>query len=452
MAELPVVVCPTHIEASFVRRTCSGRARIVVSGIGPQLMRAALASVPKETPAVILAGVAGGLQPLHDGGGAPRIRAVVSTAGETWIPKWTGPWPGHDEVVVVGVDVPAWTAEEKGALAAQTGADIVDCESHALAAWAQQSNIPWGVLRGVSDGPIDELPREIVDWVDPAGRMRPLAVARALIRKPSLIAEARRLRAATVTAMRQVAAQLDRVLDMIRASGAEDLNHAAPRVGVHPIDPSVKRVVVFGGTFDPPHRAHLELSAKAMRALNADAMLIVPAARSPHKETGPTVSDADRVAMLEMAFRGKPGVSICTLELERTSGDDADPSFTVDTLEALRRELGPQVQLRLLIGADQAVAFHRWREVDRILAIAPPAVLLRPPLDSVEELDRRLRQHWTPKQMAFWRSWIVPAPVSKISATEVRSSSERTGSDVPGAVARYIGARGLYHGKTKSQG
>jgi nicotinate-nucleotide adenylyltransferase len=241
-----------------------------------------------------------------------------------------------------------------------------------------------------------------------------------------------------------VATQVDRLLDMVASVPPESRLDAPPRVGIVPVEPGVRRMVIFGGTFDPPHRAHVDLSMKAMKALNADAMLIVPAARSPHKDAGPTTSDADRVAMLELAYRGKPGVSICTLELERSS--ESDPSFTVDTLEALRRELGTGVQMRLLIGADQAAAFHRWREVDRILAIAPPAVLLRPPIDSLEELDKRLRQHWTPKQMAFWRQWIVPAPVSGISATNVRQSTQRTQGDLPTSVARYIEARGLYRG------
>jgi len=445
MSELPVVLCPTEVEASFVRRAARGRGRVIVTGVGPDRVRRALDSIAPGAPAVILCGLAGGLRPFRPGS-VPRIRSVVNESGSSWTPNWSGPWPGHDETALVGVDAPVVTPSQKASLGAATGAGLVDCESHTVAAWAEQRNVSWGVVRGISDGPTDALPAEAPGWIDASGRVRPVRIARDLITRPALIPEVRRLHARTKTSMRDCAAQLDRMLDMIRASAPESDRWTSPRVGVVPVDASAKRIVVFGGTFDPPHRAHVDLSMKALRALNADALLIVPAARSPHKETGPTVPDEDRVAMLELAFRGKPGVAICTLELERANLRDSDPSFTIETLETLHDQLGPDVQMRLLIGADQAAAFHRWREVDKILAIAPPAVLLRPPIDSLDELDKRLRQHWTPKQMAFWKSWIVPAPVSKISATNVRQSTQRSQGDLPSAVARYIEMRGLYKG------
>ena len=114
--------------------------------------------------------------------------------------------------VLLGVDEPAWTAEDKGALAASSGADIVDCETHALARWVKDAGVAWGVVRGVSDGPLDELPREAIGWMDAGGTTKPLTVVRDLALRPSLFPRVRHLMRGTNGAMRRVAHGVDRLL------------------------------------------------------------------------------------------------------------------------------------------------------------------------------------------------------------------------------------------------
>ena len=430
------------IEASFLRRIVRDRATLIVCGIGAPRLRAALAALPPDTPSVILAGVAGGLAPTAL---APRIRAVVSGSGSPASPHWTIPWSiGTTEEVLVGVDAPAWTVADKATLARSTGASLVDCESHELASWAAHTGAAWGVVRGVSDGPDDELPRAAEGWLDDHGKPNLPRVVLDLARRPSLIPPVLRMRSGTIRAMRAVAQGIDRLLDMIGATPAGDHHRIAPRIGPMPIDRAAQRVLIFGGTFDPPHRAHVELAIHAMHRLECDAMTVVPAARSPHKATGPTTSEADRVAMLELAFRGHPGVSICTAELDRARTHPDTPSYSVDTISTLREALGPHVELRLLLGADQAVAFHKWRDPHRIIELARPAVVLRPPVDSAEALDTQLMAHWDADQRAAWRSSIVPAPLSPINATDVRAGAASHEESLPEAVARYAAIRGLY--------
>ena len=432
------------IEASFLRRIVRDRATITVCGIGANRLRATLAALPSDTPSVILAGVAGGLRPTSV---APRIRAVISDSGSLAAPHWTIPWnpsASDTEALLVGVDAPAWTVEEKATLARASGADLVDCESHELASWAARAGAAWGVVRGVSDGPDDALPRAAEGWLDEIGKPNLGRVVMDLARRPSLIPPVLRMRSGTGRAMRAVAQGLDRLLDMISAT--PPANHAgiAPRIGPMPIDRAAQRVLVFGGTFDPPHRAHADLALHAMHALDCDAMTVVPAARSPHKATDPATSEADRVAMLELAFRGHAGVSICTAELDRARTHPNAPSYTADTVAMLREALGPAVELRLLMGADQAVAFHKWRDPQRIIEIAAPAVVLRPPVESAEALDAQLAAHWSADQRAAWRSWIVPAPLSQINATAVRSGAASPADSLPESVARFAAIRGLY--------
>ena len=153
----------------------------------------------------------------------------------------------------------------------------------------------------------------------------------------------------------------------------------------------MRTVVLFGGSFDPPHRAHAALP-DAVRAALPDAecawLLYIPAARSPHKQRGPVASDDQRLEMLRLAIKDVAHAAVWTDEVDRaTSGT---PSFTIDTVRRARAWLdasgGTRVTLRLLIGADQAAKFHTWREPRRIIDIAEPLVMLRRPSESADEL------------------------------------------------------------------
>jgi nicotinate-nucleotide adenylyltransferase len=156
------------------------------------------------------------------------------------------------------------------------------------------------------------------------------------------------------------------------------------------LDPRITTVVLFGGTFDPPHLAHAQLAHEARDRAAADHpgsawLLAVPAARSPHKSAGPIASDAHRAAMLRLAFADVPRAAVWTDELDRAAAARAaakpDASFAIDTLRRARAWLdahgGSAVTLRLLIGADQALALHRWREPAALIALAPPLIMLR---------------------------------------------------------------------------
>jgi len=113
-------------------------------------------------------------------------------------------------------------------------------------------------------------------------------------------------------------------------------------------------ILLFGGTFDPPTRAHTTLAPQAAALVGASRLLYVPAAISPHKlEQTPTEAE-HRLAMLKLALMDTDDVEIRTLELDR-----AGPSYTIDTVETMRSEFGPDTPLRLLIGDDQAESFHR---------------------------------------------------------------------------------------------
>src|SRR5437870_4749134 len=106
------------------------------------------------------------------------------------------------------------------------------------------------------------------------------------------------------------------------------------------------RLGIFGGTFDPVHLGHLILAEEAREQGRLEQVLFVPAARPPHKQEQPLTPFAQRVEMLSLALAGNPAFRIEQLERDRPG-----PSYTVDTLEELRRRQ-PDAELWLIVGSD----------------------------------------------------------------------------------------------------
>jgi len=172
-------------------------------------------------------------------------------------------------------------------------------------------------------------------------------------------------------------------------------------------------VLLCGGAFDPPHRAHLTLPPLARDAVGADLLLYMPAGKAPLKP-GPAASNEDRLAMLRAGLEGAPRVAITTLELERTG-----ESYTIDTLKEIKAAR-PRATLRLLIGADQARQFHKWRAAKEIIQLAEPAVMLRPPLEDAGALLAEMRPHRSEAELEQWGGRLVELPAIEASSTRAR--------------------------------
>lgn len=204
-----------------------------------------------------------------------------------------------------------------------------------------------------------------------------------------------------------------------------------------------KHLLVFGGTFDPPHRAHLELPHMAMHQVGAEGVAYIPAGRSPFKVGRPQTSAEHRLAMLRLALADQPWALILTDELDRVAAQPDQPSYTIDTLEALRRRLGAHIKLRLLLGADQLMLFPRWHRAHRIIELAEPWVMVRPPATRASLLAQ-LPADQSPQ---VWSRRMLDLPVMGISSSEVR---DRIAQGLPvrdmvaPAVEEYIRRHQLY--------
>ncbi|MFM9958781.1 MAG: nicotinate-nicotinamide nucleotide adenylyltransferase [Phycisphaerales bacterium] len=221
-------------------------------------------------------------------------------------------------------------------------------------------------------------------------------------------------------------------------------------------------VLLYGGSFDPPHAYHLAAQRFAAAAVDSGraVCLYVPAARSPLKDTGPAAGDADRVAMLRAMLKARRGAAVWTDEVDRAAWlrerGTASPSYTIDTVRRLRALLGKGVRVRLVIGTDQAVAFHRWRSARTLLRMAEPVVLPRAGITNGNELVNAMRTSaartfWTTRETAAWAARMADAPLVAESSTQLRQLLRGTRAEraralkrLPAPAASVIRTRGLY--------
>jgi len=193
------------------------------------------------------------------------------------------------------------------------------------------------------------------------------------------------------------------------------------------------RVIIYGGSFDPPHRAHVELPRRVRELLDADTVVYVPVGVPPHKSHAISAA-GHRLAMLRLALADEHATAIDTFEIDRAT--NGEPTYTVDTLEALRHKL-PGSEMRLLIGADQMRDFHTWKNPARIVELAEPVVMARADIALPD---------------ASWRGRVVRTPVIDVSATGIRRRV-RQGEPIAGLVhpevERYIARHGLYRDVTR---
>ncbi|WP_456430011.1 nicotinate (nicotinamide) nucleotide adenylyltransferase [Rhodocaloribacter sp.] len=190
------------------------------------------------------------------------------------------------------------------------------------------------------------------------------------------------------------------------------------------------RVGIFGGSFNPPHTAHLIVAEWVREAEAFDRVLWMPAARPPHKPGAALVSAAHRLAMTRLATRDHPAFAVSDLEIRR-----GGVSYTIDTVRALQ-SAHPADTFALILGGDSLRDFESWRRPDEIIARVPLVVYDRPGADRSGVPERFLE-----------RTRFVKAPLLEISGTTIRAR-RRAGRSirylVPDSVRAYIETHGLY--------
>lgn len=197
------------------------------------------------------------------------------------------------------------------------------------------------------------------------------------------------------------------------------------------------RVGVLGGTFDPVHNGHLIIAEEAQAKLGLAKVIFIPAGR-PYFKDGENVSEMGwRLAMLELAVNGNPSFEIDTLELEREGA-----TYTIDTMEELRKRMGEDVELFFIIGVDALSELGRWKEPRRLASICQFATMRRP---GFTELDLEAMERAVPGVSG--RVHVLDNVQVDISSSDIRERVERGESIrylVPPSVRAYIDEQRLY--------
>ncbi len=191
------------------------------------------------------------------------------------------------------------------------------------------------------------------------------------------------------------------------------------------------RVGILGGTFDPPHVAHISMATAARDRLGLDRVLLMPAVNPPHKPSDILSPYSQRLAMAGIAAAGIDGVEVSRFE-ERRPG----ASFTVDLLRDYGREFAGDIYF--IMGSDSLRDLSTWRDPDGVLGLCTLVVFLRP---GAPGAPVRLTGDAAANMIVF------EEPVIDVSSTDIRSSvraGEPVDARVNPEVLAYIREHSLY--------
>jgi nicotinate-nucleotide adenylyltransferase len=197
------------------------------------------------------------------------------------------------------------------------------------------------------------------------------------------------------------------------------------------------RAGLFGGTFDPIHLGHLSVARSIQTTLKLDKVIFVPAGHPWMKAGTPVLPVKDRVAMVRLAVARRKAFELSTIEADRPG-----PSYAVDTMDTLRRQLGTGSGLFFLLGSDALMDIAKWKEPQRLIQLCQLVAFGRPGCQLLRMEALEAAVPGVSKRVIF-----VEVPQVDIRATDIRRRVAEGRSIqrlVPRAVERYILEHGLY--------
>ena len=212
----------------------------------------------------------------------------------------------------------------------------------------------------------------------------------------------------------------------------------------------MRRVAIYGGTFDPVHNGHVEVARQVLKLFELDEVIFVPACVPPHKRNANITSAFHRFAMLALATEADQRLLVSTLEL-----DAPERPYAIDTAARMKVE---GERLFFLVGADSWSEITTWYQWQNLLTMCDLIVCTRPGyvIDSqpgIDVVDIRgmkeqsvadLLSRDTGPQVFVTAAAMVDVSATKIRAAVESDSRELLAAMVPPAVANYIEKYGLY--------
>lgn len=210
---------------------------------------------------------------------------------------------------------------------------------------------------------------------------------------------------------------------------------------------------ILGGTFNPIHFGHLRMAQELAEQLKLNEVRFIPSANPPHKAR-PQVSAEYRAAMVQLAIENNPLFKLDSRELLRDK-----PSYTFDTLQSLREELGAQASICLFMGNDAFTKLNTWHRWEELLSLCHICLVARPyqpnqPKESLPKvLESYLQQHYTEIDEDLTQHANGLITMQKITALDISSTAIREALQnqqsvrylLPESVLGYINQHQLYH-------
>jgi len=201
-----------------------------------------------------------------------------------------------------------------------------------------------------------------------------------------------------------------------------------------------KKIILFGGTFDPIHLGHTTVAKSAAQYLNAERLIFIPAKCSPLKSVLPRASDIDRVKMISLAIKDQINYEVSDYEINKPS-----PSFTLDTVRYFKSVFGSDFTFYWLVGAGSIDDLIYWHCITELIDECNVAMMYRAEYDKPD--FSKYESIWGHERVEKLQRNIIPTPLVNVSSTEVRKRIT-SGGDIAqlldNEVFNYIIERRLY--------
>ena len=213
------------------------------------------------------------------------------------------------------------------------------------------------------------------------------------------------------------------------------------------------KIGLFGGTFNPFHNGHIRIIEHIKDIFGFDKIFLIPSATPPHKPNVNLAPAQDRYDMVRESIKNRQGLIVSDKEISRGGN-----SFTIDTIQMFKEELGKEADLFFLMGSDAFLDINTWKRKDRIFHEIKIVIMLRWPLQSHHELASFIKEHvskdyqYLESDQSFIHQDKQPIYISKVPRIDISSTliRERIRQDrsvedlVPANVLTIIQAKGLY--------
>ncbi|MGQ9471201.1 MAG: nicotinate-nucleotide adenylyltransferase [Candidatus Aminicenantales bacterium] len=216
---------------------------------------------------------------------------------------------------------------------------------------------------------------------------------------------------------------------------------------------SIRRLGLFGGTFNPIHNGHLKVASEVSGFFSLDRVLFIPSRLPPHKPAWEVVSGEDRLRMVELAIKGYPQFEASSIEVERPG-----PSYSILTIKKIKQEY-LVAEIFFLLGIDAFLEIKTWKDYDQVLRSCSFIVVSRPGF-TLNQATAILGDEWKDRVIEVKKTssihqpskagiliFLFPMASLDISSSEIRRrlhEQEPVSGMLPEAVEKYIHQNKLY--------